>query len=159
MDTRARMKRLRLQQLDRQLAALDALSWSQPRGGWIREIREALGMNARQLAERIGVSQPSVVHMERSEAAGTIELSTLKRAAEALNCRVIYALVPADGSLESALRQQAERAAESLLARVEHTMALEAQGNAPEARNALRDELAAELLRTRNRSLWDEAPR
>jgi predicted DNA-binding mobile mystery protein A len=159
MNTRARMKRLRLQQLDRQLNALGALPWNPPRGGWIREIREALGMNARQLAERIGVSQPSVVHMERSEAAGTIEISTLNRAAEALGCRVVYALVPTYGSLESALRQQAESSAERLLSRVEHTMALEAQGNTPEARSALREELAAELLRTLNRSLWDEATR
>jgi predicted DNA-binding mobile mystery protein A len=113
-------------------------------------------MSARQLAERIGVSQSSIARMEKSEAAATIEIATLQRAAEALGCRVVYALVPIDNSLEEKLKKQAQEAADRLLSRVEHTMVLEAQGNTPEARLAHRDEIAQELLRTMSRTLWDQ---
>jgi len=65
-----------------------------PVRGWIKAIREALGMSSTQLAKRIGVKQPSVIGMEHSEARGTIELATLRRVAEALDCTLIYALVP-----------------------------------------------------------------
>ena len=67
---------------------------SKPVRGWIKAIREALGMTAEQLAKRLGVKQPSVVALEQSEAKGTIELATLRRVAEALDCTLVYALVP-----------------------------------------------------------------
>jgi predicted DNA-binding mobile mystery protein A len=65
-----------------------------PVRGWIKAIREGLGMSSAQLAKRLLVRQPSVANMEQSEAKGTIELATLRRVAEALDCTLIYALVP-----------------------------------------------------------------
>src|SRR6516165_10510995 len=80
--------------------------FAQPVRGWIRAIREALGMSAAQLAKRLGVRQPSIVALEQSEVKGTIELATLRRVAEALDCTLIYALVP-NKPLEETIRERA----------------------------------------------------
>src|SRR5688572_16631363 len=81
--------------LDERLAQFGpAEQYRPPNRGWIRAIREALGMTTAQLATRLGVRQPSVVAIEQSEERGSIELATLRRAAEALNCSLVYALVP-----------------------------------------------------------------
>src|SRR5262245_24223753 len=83
------------QQLDKRIAALRPLTgMAKPHRGWVRAIRETLGMTTRQLADRMGISQPTLVRLEKSEAAGTITLTSLERAAQALGCRVVYALVP-----------------------------------------------------------------
>src|ERR1017187_6936977 len=71
-----------------------ATRYTSPVRGWIKAIREALGMSTAQLAKRLGVKQPSVVAIEQSEAKGTIELATWRRGAEALDCTLVYAFVP-----------------------------------------------------------------
>lgn len=113
-------------------------------------------MSARQLAQRVGVGQPTIARLEKSEAAGTIEIKTLRRIAEGMNCRLVYAFIPVDGSLEETLKAQATQTAETLLARVEHSMALEAQGATPQDRKAQVQELADELVRTMNRQIWEQ---
>ena len=80
--------------LDRILAPYLEVHRRPPARGWVRAVRDALGMTAEQLGERMGITQPSVNRLELSEAAGTIQLNTLRRAAEALGCEVVYALVP-----------------------------------------------------------------
>lgn len=97
-----------------------------PFGGWIRAIREALGMRAEDLAGRMGVSQPSLTRLEKSERSGTIGLDTLARAADALDCDVVYALVPRR-PLDDIVADQARRRALQRVSRVAHTMALENQ--------------------------------
>jgi predicted DNA-binding mobile mystery protein A len=64
--------------------------------------------------------------LEKSEAIGTISLQTLRRAAEALECTLVYALVPKT-SLEDAVTKRARKIALHDLKRVAHTMKLEAQ--------------------------------
>lgn len=97
-----------------------------PPKGWIRAVRDALGMTGVQLAKRLGVRPQTVEAIEKSEASGSIQLSTLRRAAEALDCTLVYALVPKT-SLEGAVDQRARKIAMRDLARVAHTMRLEAQ--------------------------------
>jgi predicted DNA-binding mobile mystery protein A len=65
-----------------------------PRLGWIRTIREGLEMNAGELALRMNISQNAVSALEKSEAKKTVQLKTLQRAAKALDCQLVYALVP-----------------------------------------------------------------
>jgi predicted DNA-binding mobile mystery protein A len=98
-----------------------------PPKGWIRAIRDALGMSGPQLAKRLKISPQSVETIEKSECAGTARLDTLRRAAEALDCTLVYALVPKT-SLESMVRTRARRIALREIGRVTHTMRLEAQG-------------------------------
>jgi predicted DNA-binding mobile mystery protein A len=115
------------QRLDERLESLKPVDrYPVPPKGWIRAVRDALGMNGVQLAKRLGISPQSVDALERSEATGSIKLETLRRAAEALDCTVVYALVP-NKPLESVVRDRARAIALRDLARVAHTMKLEAQ--------------------------------
>jgi predicted DNA-binding mobile mystery protein A len=68
-----------------------------PDDGWIREVRIALGMTSAQLAARMRISQSAVTQLEQSEVAGTARLESLRRAAAALDCDLVYALVPKRG--------------------------------------------------------------
>lgn len=144
------------EQLDKRLAALRPLTESiRPARGWIRAIRETLGMTTRQLGKRMGVSQPRIVMLEKSEVEGSITLDSLERAAQALGCRVVYALVP-EKPLTDTITQRAAEIAGRQLGTVEQTMRLEDQGVYDRARqDEARDRLAQELLR-RPARLWDE---
>src|ERR671914_403124 len=95
--------------------------YAPPVRGWIKAIREALGMTTAQLARRMGIRQPSVVALEQSEVKGTIELATLRRAAEALDCTLVYALIP-NKPLEATVRERARAFARRRLRPVEHSM-------------------------------------
>jgi predicted DNA-binding mobile mystery protein A len=125
--------------------------------GWIRTIREALGISTTQFARRLDVAQKNVIALEQREARGTITLGSLERAAKALDCQLVYAIVPRD-SLQAIRERQAKFIARRRLDRVSHTMALEDQSVSPEERAAQEEDLAAELLATWPRSFWDEAP-
>ena len=124
-----------------------------PRGGWLRAIREALGMSTAQIAGRLGVAQQSIVKFERNEAAGKITLQSLERVAKALGCRVTYAVVP-EKPLAEIRRERALALADSLIIPVAHSMKLEAQGVSDKETRRQRKELADELLRGSPRKLW-----
>src|SRR5215469_3074703 len=117
-----------------------AKRFTPPIRGWIRGVREALGMTAEQLGRRLGVTQPAVVALEQSEARGTIELGTLRRVAEALDCTLVYALVP-NRPLEETVRDRARRFMKRRLAAVEHSMLLEDQTVAERDAEARLDEI------------------
>jgi predicted DNA-binding mobile mystery protein A len=122
-DTRKRAR----QRLDERLALLGPQGrLAPPPRGWIRAIREALGMTGPQFAARLKITPQSVSDIEKSEAIGSIQLKTLHRAAEALDCMLVYALVP-NTSLEGAVQSRARRIALRDLQRVAHTMTLENQ--------------------------------
>jgi predicted DNA-binding mobile mystery protein A len=125
-----------------------------PSAGWIKAIRQALGMTTAQFGHRMGVSQPRAVELEQAEADRSVTLKSLERAAEALGCTLVYALVPKE-PLEDRIQQQAERVARAHMAAAGHSMRLEDQGTgkAVEAREIKR--LAAELLTRRPARLWD----
>ncbi len=118
---------------------------ARPNKGWIRAIRLALGMNGRQLANRMGITQASLSSLEASEVGGSIRLASLQRAAEAMNCTLIYALMP-NSSLEDIVENQALKVATVHLRPVEHTMLLENQSlNEPERRTFLKSYIRNEL--------------
>jgi predicted DNA-binding mobile mystery protein A len=98
-----------------------------PPKGWLRAVRDAIGMTGVQFAKRLNVSPQSVDALEKSEAIGSIKLDTLRRAAEALDCTLVYALIP-NTSLEGMVADRARSIALHDLGRVAHTMKLEAQG-------------------------------
>jgi predicted DNA-binding mobile mystery protein A len=112
--------------LDHLLGPYRELSRRRPPRGWIRAIRDALGMTAGQLGARMDVSQPAVQTMEASEARGTIQLDTLRRAAEALDCELVYVLLPRR-PLRQMYEERAHAVAQSELSTVSQTMALEDQ--------------------------------
>lgn len=124
-----------------------------PHRGWIRAIRDALGMSTADLAARMGVVQSRVSAIERAEASGSIKLDTLRRAAEALGCDLVYVLVPRM-SLGDMVRAQARRKASSHLEIVGHHMRLEDQSIDEEDRVAAVEDLAERLVD--RRGLWSD---
>jgi predicted DNA-binding mobile mystery protein A len=121
------MRQRARQRLDERLATLKPENrLVPPPKGWIRAIRDALGMTGPQFAARLKITPQSVADIEKSEATGSIQLKTLSRAAEALGCTFVYALVPKT-SLEDAVQTRARRIAMKDLQRVAHTMKLENQ--------------------------------
>jgi len=143
------------ERLDERLAPLKpAERFRAPPKGWVRAIRDALGMSGVQFARRLQVQPPSVASLEASEESGAIQLKTLRRAAEALDCTLVYALVPNE-SLEGAVRARARKIALRDLGRVAHTMKLEAQ----ETADGTTDERLDAYIRdkVKERDLWDES--
>jgi len=101
--------------------------YAPPRIGWIRALRDALGMSAAALATRMGLKDSSSVRsLETKEMTGGIRLSSLRRAAEAMDCTLVYAFIPNE-SLQGSVRRQAMKVLETQLRRASQTMALEAQ--------------------------------
>lgn len=143
---------LRLHQLD------DALRVSSlptpPRDGWLKAVRNALGMTTRQLAARLGLAQATIVQAEQSEAAETISLAQLRRLADALGCDLRYVLVPRT-PLAKQVDVQAERKARERVSSISHTMALEAQRSGSEFEQRQVAAVKDELLRGRRSRLWD----
>ena len=91
--------------------------------------------------------------MEKSEAAAKIRIETLRRAADALDCNLVYALVPRQG-LQHVVEERARNIALNHLSRVSHTMAMEDQavGN-DDLEMRIGDFVESSL---RERDIWDE---
>jgi predicted DNA-binding mobile mystery protein A len=151
-------KQIVRRQLDATLAKFsEAGSVQSPAKGWIRAVREALGMSGKQLARRLQVSQPRVFKLEQGEPTGALTLKTMQQVAEALDCVFVYALVPRT-SLEETVRTQARMVAAERLQRVSHTMLLEGQALSSAEQKASLDAAIEELVRETPRDLWDLQP-
>ncbi len=122
---------LRVHQLDRALQPFRAArTVPRPAKGWVRAIREAMGISARELAQASGTSRQLPLQLERAEAADSITLKSLRKLAGALDCDLVYALVPRDGSTMQGLKVRRARAeATKRVLAVEHSMALEGQAS------------------------------
>ena len=81
---------------------------SRPAGGWLRPIREALGVTLTDLAKRLKVTPPAIRSFEQAEAEDRITLASLRRTADALGCDLIYALVPRSGSWSTLASDEAQ---------------------------------------------------
>ena len=135
---------LRRRQLDK--ALLGPLGQAKvPRKGWIREIRKVLGMTVSQLGARMGVAQSNVSRMEKKEGEGGVTLLSLKRAAQAMDCELVYFLVPNQGSFEALVESRIRAVAKEELERLKQTMALEAQGVGVAEEEELLSRLIAEI--------------
>jgi len=142
--------------LDKRLTILvNSDLFARPTRGWIKAVREALGMTTAQLAKRLGVAQPSVVGLEQAEASKAISLKTLERAARALDCTLVYALVPRK-PLESLVQERAHQAARKRLHTISHSMALENQRVPEDDERAQLERLAQKLIDGPGSALWDD---
>lgn len=150
--SKARLQRLQLDDALKPFPSPDVVA--APRGGWVRAIREALGMTQIQLGTRASVSRQSVQSFEQAEAERRITLDSLDRLARALGCRLVYALVPEEGSLEGLRERQAQAVAEALLKPTDHSMKLEAQGVSTVERDRQWQLLIEDLLNGSPRKLW-----
>jgi predicted DNA-binding mobile mystery protein A len=150
------LKGLLLRQVDESLKPwVGLLEKAPPSGGWVRSIRQALGMSTSQLGRRMGLTRQGVADLERREAKGAVTLTALQKAADAMNAVVVYAIVPRK-SLAETIRVQARATAEQQLKRVDHSMLLEAQDVSREEYANQLAEHQDRLLRTWSRHIWDE---
>jgi predicted DNA-binding mobile mystery protein A len=147
---------LKIEQLEQMLRPARKLQDLQrPRLGWVRAIREALGMSSPQLARRVGIkAAQSVEDMQKDEVSGVIKLQTLHKLARALDCELVYALVPRK-SLEEIRRDQATSVAKRLIKRVSHSMSLEDQAISREAEQRQLERRVEKLLAGSPKALWD----
>jgi len=127
---------------------------ARPPRGWVRAVREALGMSAAALAARLGTTAGAVTRLEQSEAADRIRLDTLRRAADALGCDLVYLLIPRR-PLTAVVQERARELARAQVAAVEQTMLLEDQATGQTSE--LEDRLAERLLE--RGSLWSDTGR
>lgn len=142
------------ERLDSKLASIKPIErFAMPPKGWIRAIRDAIGMTGAQLGRRLGMTAQGVVSLERSEASGTIQLNTLRRAAEAMDCVLVYALVPKI-SLTEMVDRRARELALRALRRVSHSMALEDQQVDRDLEKRIQTYIDTAL---RDRDLWESA--
>lgn len=147
------LRSLPARQLDEALSPWRELVRPRPNGGWLRAIRQGLGMTTRQLARSVGVTQAAVSEAEQTEARGDITFATLQRYAAALECEVVYALVP-KRRLQDMIEERADQIARDQIARVRHSMALEDQSTDDKH---LEREIAAmrrRLLEGKRSRLW-----
>jgi predicted DNA-binding mobile mystery protein A len=135
---RENFRQLRAQQLDRMVQPFRALKLPRPQKGWIRALREAMGVSYTELGERLQASRSLAAQQEKAEVEDRITLKSLRACADALNCDLVYAFVPRGVSIEETLAARARAAASQTVRRVEHSMALEdqASGNVDQAIDA-----------------------
>ncbi|MFZ5697951.1 MAG: mobile mystery protein A [Pseudomonadota bacterium] len=149
-----RFRQLRLRQLDATLARWqEAALPPRPATGWIRAIRDALGMSSEALARRLQVTGSAVRKLEEAEATDAITLGSLRRAAAALDCELQYALVPRQ-KLETTLQARALKVAQERVGTVAHSMALEDQAVDSSLTRSHIEEMANALIAKRTKDLW-----
>ena len=117
--------------------------------GWIKTVREAIGMTVSQLAARLGVTQPRITKMESNE--DNLKLSTMKKVAEAMNCEFVYYFKPKT-TFQNLVEEQAQKKAAEVLKTVNVNMALENQEIAED--EAVKD-FASDLINTKIKQIWD----
>jgi len=143
-------------QLDKRLNILQNTDiLTRPPRGWIKSIREAIGMTSAQLGKRLGVSQPRVYGIEKAEASGSITLESLERAAQALDCRFVYAIVPRK-PLEFLVEDRARELAKKRLRAISHSMALEDQRVDEADEQDHLKMLTQKLLHQPGSALWED---
>jgi predicted DNA-binding mobile mystery protein A len=123
-----RANKIAITQLDEQLRPIkNAATLTRPVYGWIKTIRSAIGMTSKQFAKRLGIAQPRASAIERGEIEDSLTLKKLREAAGAMNCRLVYFLVP-ETTLEKMVNEQAAKFVKSETQGVVHSMKLENQG-------------------------------
>jgi len=133
-------KKLIREQLDSKLSTLKGFTAQGLKSiGWIKTIREALGMTSTNLASRVGVNQSRIIHMEKAERDGNIKISTMEKIADAVDMDFVYGFVPRT-SLNEMVKQQAKKIALHKMERLDNTMRLELQElSSEEKERALKD--------------------
>lgn len=141
---------IEIRALDRKTADLQSYKNIIPKGkSWIGTIREAIGMTALQLANRLGVTQPRISAMEKNEK--NMKISTMEKVAAAVNCDFVYYFKPKT-SFQDIVETQAKQKAEAILKTVNLNMALEDQSIA--AKEAV-DDMVSDFINNNTKQIWN----
>lgn len=72
-----------------------------PARGWLRAVREAVGLTQVDVATKAGVKRQSYAQFENAEERGSISIASLRRAAEAMDCELVYFVLPREAAARS----------------------------------------------------------
>jgi predicted DNA-binding mobile mystery protein A len=147
---------LLIQQLNTKMLAYASLQKvAPPPTGWIKAIRNAIGMSMLQLGNRLSITKQSVQDMERREKDGSITIKALREAARALDMQLVYGFVPNDGSLELLIERKAKKLATQIVMRTNNTMKLEDQENTKQRIEKAIQERTTIIKTEMPKTLWD----
>jgi predicted DNA-binding mobile mystery protein A len=149
-------RKLMIEQLDKELMPfLKTKEVLLPDRGWINTIRTTLNMTMAQLGKKLNITRQGVKKIEDSESNGTITINSIREVANAMEMKLVYAIVPKDGSIDDFIQSKSEKLAQKIVLRTHQNMRLENQGIADERiRESIKD-LASEIKRELRKSLWD----
>ncbi len=149
------LHQLKIKQLDRRFKRKILLIEIEiPRDGWIKEIRTALKMTYAQVSKKLSITPSAVLKFEKNEINGTININSMNKIAETLNCKFVYALVPNE-SLEKIIDTRVGKVAEKMINQIGHSMSLETQSvNQKELKEQLNN-LKKELKDNLSSKLWN----
>jgi predicted DNA-binding mobile mystery protein A len=149
-------KSLQIQQLNAKMLAFNSLrTLAPPPVGWIKAIRNAVGMSMQQLGNRLSITKQSVQDIERREKDGSVTIKALREAARALDMQLVYGFVPNDGSLEALIDRKAKELATQIVMRTSNTMKLEDQENTTQRIQKAIQERAVAIKNEMPKTLWD----
>jgi predicted DNA-binding mobile mystery protein A len=152
----AKQLKLARQQLDETLKRFKPIAeLAPPPKGWVRAIRDALGMTGKQLAVRLNTNKQRISRIEQDEKLGKVTINTLRNVAEAMDCIFVYGFVPRD-SLEQTVRNRAQSVAKKRMARSDQTMRLEKQELSDKEKQKAFKSLVEDITSSMPKSLWDE---
>jgi predicted DNA-binding mobile mystery protein A len=126
-----------------------------PPTGWIRAIRNAIGMSMQQLGNKLDISKQGVLEIEKREKDGSITIKSLKEIARALDMQLVYGFVPNEGSLDALIEKRATELATQIVLRTSNTMKLEDQGNSNKRIQKAIEERASSIKNEMPKILWD----
>jgi len=149
-------RKLLIEQLDQKLKPfLRTRIILVPERGWVNTIRTTLNMTMAQLGAKLNITRQGVKRIEESGANGTITINSLKEVAKAMDLKIVYALVPKNGTIEDLIEIKAEKLAKKIVLRTNQNMKLEDQGIGDEKITKTIKDLANEIKREVRKSLWD----
>jgi predicted DNA-binding mobile mystery protein A len=159
MKTNRKQTQSQRQLMDSKLAPFIQLrEMVMPLDGWLKAVRGALGLTAAQLAQRMKIQTSGLLQLERREVLKSVTLASLDKAARAMNCRLVWTIVPEkpNDSLNAIVEKRARRIARKLTQSVDQSMKLESQELPAEVSNQQADNLTIDLLRNGDPRIWDE---
>lgn len=147
---------LLIQQLDKKIASYATLKQvAIPPTGWIKAIRNALGMSMQQIGKKLSITKQSIQEIEQREKDGSITLKSLKVVARAMDMQLVYGFVPNDGSLDALIDRKAKDLAKRIVMRTSNTMKLEDQENSNQRIESAIQERANSIKNEMPKILWD----
>jgi predicted DNA-binding mobile mystery protein A len=123
--------------------------------GWVKAIRNGIGMSMEQLGKKLSISKQAVLDIEKREKEGAVTLKSMQELANAMDMKFVYGFIPNAGSLDQMIEKRALEIAKKIVQRTSNTMTLEDQANSKERIEKAIKERAAEIINKTPKILWD----
>ena len=151
-----RNDKLQFQQLNEKMDQLNGMQHViVPPIGWIKAIRNGIGMSMEQLGKKLSITKQGVMDIEKREMEGAITIKAMQEIAKAMDTKFVYGFVPNAGSLEQMIETRALEIAKTIVLRTSTTMKLEDQVNSKERIEKAIKERAKEIINKTPKILWD----